>query len=56
MNIYVVKDKEGFLHVIHGNWSRARKVSADGDIRLVEYDDIDDVLYNRLPFEKLKRF
>ena len=56
MNIYVVKDKEGYLHVIHGNWSRARKVSADGDIRLVEGKDIDDVLCGRLPFEKLKRF
>lgn len=56
MNIYVVKDKEGFLHVIHGNWIRAREVSADGDIRLVEDNDIDDILYNRLSFDKLKRF
>lgn len=56
MNIYVVKDKKGFLHVIAGNWSRARKVSADGDIRLVEDKDIDDVIHNRLPFDKLKRF
>lgn len=56
MNIYVVKDKQGFLHIIHGNYIRAREVSADKDIRLVEYDKIDDVIYNRLPFDKLRKF
>lgn len=56
MNIYVVKDKEGFLHIIHGNWMRARAISVDGDIRLVEDKDIDDVIYNRLPFNELMPF
>lgn len=56
MNIYVVKNKKGFLQVIYGDWLRAVEVTADGDIRLVDENDIDDVLNSRLPFEKLKRF
>lgn len=55
MNIYVVKDNKGFLHIIHGDYLRARKVSKDGDIRLVEYGNIGDVIHHRLPFEKLKK-
>lgn len=56
MNIYVVKDKQGFLHIIHGMYMRAAEVSCDGDIRTCQYDEIDDIIYNRLPFESLKKF
>lgn len=56
MNIYVVKDDQGFLHIIHGNWLRAVEVSCDGDIRICQYDEINDIIYNRIPFENLKKY
>lgn len=56
MNIYVVKDKEGFLHIIHGMWLRAVEISYDGDIRICQDNEIDDIICNRLPFENLKKF
>lgn len=56
MTIYVVKDKEGFLHVIHGMWSRAVEISYDGDIRIYRENEIDDLIYNRLQFEDLEKF
>lgn len=56
MNIYVVKDDQGFLHIIHGDWLRAVEVSCDNDIRICQDNEIDDIIYNRLPFENLKKF
>lgn len=56
MNIYVVKDDQGFLHIIHGDWLRAVEVSCDNDIRICQDNEVDDIIYNRIPFENLKKF
>lgn len=56
MLIYVVKDKEGFLHIIRGMRSRAVEVSCDGDIRICRENELDDLIYNRIQFEDLEKF
>ena len=56
MNIYVVKNQLGNPQVIWGSWRKARQKSADGIVRTIPYEKLDDLNAGRVKLEELEIF
>ena len=53
MNVYVIKNQKGAIQLVYGDWVKARTKAADGVVKIVASDKVDDVIYGRLSYEDL---
>lgn len=53
MNVYVIKNKKGSIQFVYGDWVKARIKAADGVVKIVDWDKVDDVIYGDLSYDDL---